>query len=218
MGSSAQDKSTQTASSGAAQQVSATQAANAKTAQGNANNMQQSLYGTYNPATNSYSGGSVSGFLDPSKLNQNGLSGTYLNQYNNASNQLATNTQNAVGTTMQNLQSRGMGATPAGFAADQERQAYQTQAGQQGTLYTNAAGQQLSDATTNYWNANNLLNGSANTNQAAATANNSSAAGTNTSLYGTASQQKQSGWGTVLGAAGGLAGAGASIYKTASGA
>ena len=169
--------------------------------------MQQSLYGTYNPTTNSYSGGSVSPYLDPSKLNQNGLTGTYANQYNNAANQLASTTQNSVGTTMQNLASRGMGATPAGFAADQERQAYQTQAGQLGNLYAGAAQNQYSDAEQNYWNANNLLNGSANTNQAAATSNNASAAGTNTSLYGTASQQKANPWGTVLGAAGGLASA-----------
>jgi len=185
-------------------QEAATQAKNAATAQTNANNMSTSLYGTYDPATNSYSGGSVSGFLDPSKLNQTGLSGTYLNQYNNAANQVANNTNNAVGSTFRNMASRGMGTTPTGFGADEQRKAYQTEAGQLGTLYGGAAGQQLSDATNNYWNANNLLNGAANTNQSSATANLNGASGTNTSLYGNASQQVQSPWATALGAVGTL--------------
>lgn len=212
MSSSPVDKSTMDSSSAAAQQASATQAKNAATAQTNANNMSQSLYGTYDPATNSYSGGSVSGFLDPSKLNQNGLTGTYLQQYNNAADRVANNTNNAVGSTFRNMASRGMGATPTGFGADQQRQAYQTEAGQLGTLYGGAAGQQLSDATNNYWQANNMLNNSANTNQSSATANLNGASGTNTSLYGNASQQVQSPWATALGAVGGLAGAGATAY------
>lgn len=201
MGSHAQDQSTQTAASAAAQQASATQERNAATAQTNANNMSTSLYGTYDPKTNSYTGGSVSGFLDPSKLNQNGLYGTYLQQYNNAANNVANTTSNAVGSTFRDMASRGMGATPAGFGADQERKAYQTEAGQLGTLYGGAAGQQLTDSTNNYWNANKMLNDSANTNQSSATANLNGAAGTNTSLYGTASQQVQSPWATALGAA-----------------
>ena len=105
MGSHAQDQSTQTAASAAAQQASATQAKNAATAQTNANNMSTSLYGTYDPTTNSYTGGSVSGFLDPSKLNQTGLYGTYLQQYNNAANRVANNTNDAVGSTFRNMAS-----------------------------------------------------------------------------------------------------------------
>lgn len=207
MSSSPQDSATQQASSAAAQQASATQAANAATAQTNANNMSTSLYGTYDPTTNSYTGGSESNFLNPANLTQTGLSGSYLNAYNNAANGVANNTQNSVGTTMQNLASRGLGATPTGFGADQERQAYQTEAGQLGTLYSGAAGQQLTDATNNYWQATNGLNGAANTNQASATANNAGAAGTNTSLYGTASQQVASPWATALGSVAGAAGA-----------
>jgi len=214
MGSHSVDKTTQDSSSAAAQQASATQARNAATAQTNANNMNTSLYGTYDPKTNSYSGGSESGFLDPSKLNQTGLSGTYLQQYNNAANQVANNTNNAVGSTFRDMASRGMGATPAGFGADQERKAYQTEAGQLGTLYGGETDQQLTDATNNYWNATNNLNNSANTNQASATANNAGAAGTNTSLYNTASQQVASPWATALGDVAQLGGAGASAFKT----
>jgi hypothetical protein len=212
MGTKAVDQKQANTSSAAANQLSATQAANAATAQTNANNMSTSLYGTYNPSTNSYTGGSESQFLDPSKLTQTGLYGTYLNQYNTAADRLANNTQNAVGSTFRDMASRGEGATPAGFEADQERKAYQTEAAQLGTLYGGASQQQLADTTSNYWNATNNLNNSANTNQASATANLNGAAGTNTSLYGTASQQKQSPWATALGAVGGLAGAGATAY------
>lgn len=207
----AQDKPTQTAASAAAEQAAATQAKNAATAQTNANNMSASLYGTYDPTTRTYSGGSVSEFLDPSKLNQKGLYGTYLQQYNSAADQVANNTRNAVGSTFRNMASRGMGATPTGFGADQQRQAFQTEAGQLSSLYGGAAGQQLSDATNNFWQANNMLNNSANVNQASATANNAGAAGTNASLYGTASTQTPNVWGNIMTAAAGNAGAGSKV-------
>lgn len=194
MGSHAQDKSTQQAASAGAQAQDQQLAANAKQNQDYSNQTRQSLFGTYNPSTNRYSGGSVSQFLDPSLLNQNGLSGTYLNQYNNASNNLANQTKNAVSTTNQDLANRGMGRSPAGFAADQERQAYQTQAGQQGNLYAGAAQQQHADALTNYWNATNMLNANATNTANLSLRGYQAAAGNYANLYGTASQQTPNGW------------------------
>lgn len=210
MASQPQDAATQTASTQAAQNATATQTANAATAQTNSNNQQSSLFGTYDPATNSYSGGTESAALGPSSLTQTGLTGSYANEYNNQANQQATAAQQAVGTTMQNLNSRGMGATPAGFAADQERQAYQTQAANNGNNYATDFGAQNTAAINAYNTANGLLATSQNQNQNSATANNANAAGTDTSLYGTASQQTPTALGTALGTVTGLAGAGAS--------
>lgn len=194
MGSHAADQGTASAASAGAQQQDQQLAQNAAQNQQFANQTRQSLFGNYNPSTGTYSGGSESGFLNPANLNQNGLQGTYLNQYNNASNNLANQTQNAVQTTEQNLNSRGMGRAPAGFAADQQRQAYQTQAGEQGSLYTGAAQQQHSDAMTNYWNATNMLNSNASQTANLSVQGNQAAAGNYSGLYGSADQQVPSGW------------------------
>ena len=193
MGSHAQDSSTQKAASSGAQSNDATLDANAAQNQAFANQARQSLFGTQG-ANGQYSGGSESQYLNPSSMNQSGLSGTYLNQYNNATNNLANQTKNAVGTTMQDMANKGMGKSPAGFAADQERQAYQTQAGQQGNLYAGAAQQQHSDAMTLYQNANNMLNANATNTANLSVQGNQAAAGNYASLYGTASQQTPSGW------------------------
>lgn len=107
-----------------------------------------------------------------------------------------------------------MGKSPAGFSADQERQAYQTQAGQLGDLYSGAANQQHSDAMTMYQNANNMLNANATNTANLSVQGNTAAAGNYASLYGTASQQKQSALGTIIG---GLAGAGAGVGSAMTG-
>lgn len=211
MGSSAQDKSTQTAASTGAQAQDATLDANAAQNQQFANQSRQSLFGTYNPSSGTYSGGSESQFLDPNSMNQTGLSGTYLNQYNNAANTVANTTKNAVGTTMQDMANRGMGKSPAGFAADQERQAYQSQAGQLGDLYSGAANQQHSDAMTNYWNATNMLNSNATNTANLSLQGNQAAASNYSSLYGTASQQVANPWATAAGAVAGLGNAAGSV-------
>lgn len=212
MASKPQDAATQTAASTAAQQASATQAANAATAQTNSNNQQSTLFGTYNPATNSYSGGTESAALSPSSENTTGLTGSYANLYGTQANTTAQGAQNAVSTAEQNAASHGMGQTPAGYTADQQRQAFQAQAGQNATNYSTDFGAQHQEAVNAYNTANGLLAGTQAQNQSSATANNAGAAGTNTSLYGTASQQVPTAVGSILGAAGGLAGAAANAY------
>jgi hypothetical protein len=192
MSSSPVDSKTQKQASAGAQNNDQVLAQNAQKNQQFADNTRQSLFGTYSGGK--YSGGSVSDFLDPSKLNQSGLEGTYLNQYNNAANKVATGTKNAVGTTMQDLANRGMGKAPAGFAADQERKAYQDQAGETGDLYAGAAGKQHDDALSNYWNATNMLNSNATNTANLSLQGSQAAAGNYANLYGTASQQKQNGW------------------------
>lgn len=209
MGSSPVDKSTQQSSSAAATQLSATQAANAAAAQKTANQTAAQQFGTIDPTTGKYSGGTESQFLDPSLLTQNGLSGTFQNQYNNTANNNANTAKDSVSTTLASLNSRGMGATPAGFAADQEQKAYANQAGSNSANYANLSQAQLTNAQNNYWNANTALSAYGTNQQNAALTGNSNANSTNTSLYGTASQQKQNPVAGIIGAA---AGAGATAY------
>lgn len=212
MGSHAQDSGTAAAASKGAQAQDAQLAANASKNQAFADQTRKSLFGDYDAASGKYSGGTVSPYLDPNAMNQKGLSGSYQDTYNNETNHLANQTKNAVGTTMQDLANRGMGKAPAGFAADQERKAYQTQAGQQGDLYSGARTAQHNDAESNYWNATNMLNSNASQTANLSLQGNQAAASNYANLYGTGSQQVQSGWGTALGAVGGLAGAAATAY------
>lgn len=205
MGSHAQDSSTQKTASAGATANDTQLAQNAAQNQTFANNTRTSLFGTQG-ANGKYTGGSVSSFLDPASLNQNGLNGTYQNQYNNAANTVANQTKNAVGTTEQNMANRGMGKSPAGFEADQERKAYEDQASTLGNLYSGAANQQHSDAQNNYWNATNMLNSNATQTANLSVQGNQAAAGNYASLYGTASQQVPSALTTGLGL---LQGAGA---------
>lgn len=212
MGSSPADKKTAQSSSAGSQALDQQQAANAQKNQQFADQTRQSLFGTYNPATGQYSGGSESAFLDPNSLDQNGLSGTYLDQYNNAANQGAQTARQGVSTAMQSAANQGMGRMPSGFEADQIRQAYNQQAANQGNLYAAAANQQHQDALTNYWNATNQLNANAGQTADLSQSGNEAAANNYASLYGTAMNQKPSVGASLLGAATGLAGAGATAY------
>ncbi len=211
MSSSPQDKATQTAASTGAQSSDATLDANAAQNQAFSNQTRNSLFGAYNPTSNSYSGGSVSNFLNPSSLNQNGLTGSYLAQYNNAANQGAQTAQQGVSTAMQNAANQGMGRMPSGFEADQERQAYNQQAGNNGSLYAAAANQQNQDALNNYWNANNMLNSNATNTANLSLQGNQAAAGNYSSLYGTASQQVANPWATAGNTLAGMTGAASKI-------
>ena len=204
MSSHAQDQSTQSAASAGAQANDTQLAANAKKNQQFADQSRQSLFGNYDSSTGKYSGGSESQYLDPSSLNQNGLSGTYQNQYNNASNAVAKGTNDAVASSQQNMANRGMGKSPAGFEADQERKAYQDQAATEGNLYTGAANQQHSDAMTNFQNANNMLNANATNTSNLSVQGNQAAAGNYSSLYGAASTQVANPWATAAGSVAGL--------------
>lgn len=212
MASKPQDAATQTAASAGAQNASTVASQNSATAQNTANNQVSTLFGTYNPSTNQYSGGTESAALNPSSMNSTGLTGPFANAYSAEANTNAQGAKNAVSTAEQNAASHGQGATPTGFGQNQQREAYQTQAQNNATNYSGLFGQQNTQAVNQFNNANSLLAASANQNQNSATANNNTAAGTNTSLYGTASQQTPTALGTILGAAGTLAGAGATAY------
>jgi hypothetical protein len=192
MGSHSVDSSTQKQASAGAQQNDAVLAANAQKNQQFADQTRQSLFGNYSGGK--YTGGELSSYLDPSTMNRSGLAGSYLSNYNTASNDLAQGAKNSVGTTMTNLAERGMGKSPAGFAADQERKAYMDAAGQRGGLYSGLATQQHGEDVSNFWNANNMLNSNASQTANLSLQGNQAAAGNYASLYGTASQQVQNPW------------------------
>lgn len=191
MGTSAQDKQTQQQASTGAQQQDQQLAQNASKNQQFADQTRTTLFGTYNPTTNRYEGGTESSFLDPSNLNTKDLSGSYKNEYNTIADQNAQGAKEAVGTTMQNLASRGLGKTPAGFAADQERKAYQDQTNSNANAYSGLFGQQHDEAVNQYNNAQNLLSSNSTGAANLSLQGNQGAANNYAGLYGTASQQKQ---------------------------
>ena len=212
MSSHAQDQGTQAAASTGAQTSDATLDANAAQNQAFANQSRATLFGSYNPTTNTYTGGSESAYLNPNSTDTTSLNGSYANEYNTEANANAEAAKTAVGTTLQNLSSRGMGKTPAGFAADQERQAYQTEAANNGTTYSNLFGQQHAENVQQFNNATSLLSNNSTGADQLSESGTAAAAGNYSGLYGTASTPVQSAWGTVLGTAGTLAGAGATAY------
>lgn len=217
MGSKPQDSATQQAASTGAQTTDATLDANAAQNQAFANQTRQSLFGTYDPTTNSYTGGTESQFLNPSTLNTTGLTGAYANLYNTQANQSAQAAQQGVQTTLQNLQSRGMGATPAGFAADQYRQAYQNQANTNAQNYSSAFTNQHNEALNQFNLANQMLNNNSVGSGSLAGSEYGTAAGNYSGLYGTASQQVPTGLQSTINDVTGLGTAGASAYKNVTG-
>jgi hypothetical protein len=208
MSSSPVDSATQQASSAATLATQQTQNANAAAAETASQQQTKTLFGTYNPATNTYTGGTESANLNPSSIDTKGLSGSYASLYNTQADQQAAGAQKGVTTSLQNEASHGMGATPAGYAADQQRQAYQTQAANNSANYSNDFGNQNTQQVSLYNNANSMLANSANQNQNSATSNNSNANSADTSLYGTASQQVQNPLAAGIGAVATLGGAG----------
>jgi hypothetical protein len=210
MGSHAADQKTATAASTGAQANDAQLAKNAQKNQAYADTTRLNLFGTNNGS--GYSGGSLSKFLDPNTMNRTGLAGSYQDAYNNGSNTITRGAKDAVSTTQQNLASRGMGKTPAGFSADQERKAYQDAATSRGDLYSGLATQQHGEDSSNFWNATNLLNSNASQTANLSLQGNQAAAGNYASLYGTGNQQVQSGWAVAGQTLAGMGQAAATAY------
>jgi hypothetical protein len=210
MSSSPQDSATQKAATASTQATTQVQSANAAAAQTTANNQVKTLFGSYNPATNQYTGGTESANLSPSSMDTKDLSGSYASLYKTQADQQAAAATRGVSTSLENAASHGMGATPAGYTADQQRQAYQTQAGNNSSNYSTDFGGQHAEQVSLYNNANTMMANSANQNQNSATSNNANSAGTGASLYGTASQQVANPW---MNAAGAVAGLGSAASK-----
>lgn len=213
MGSNSVDSGTMKSSSAGAQSGASTLSGYGSQNEQTGTNLQSKLFGNGTAGST----GTMSAMMNPSSLNVTGPTGAYATQYTNAANQNAAQTNQALTSTNRAMANRGQGGQPGGANAALTEQAYQGQANTNANNYANYGMQSYQNALSNFWNANNLAGSTASSDLSQAGSEQSGANSTNTSLYGTSSQQKQSPWGAVLGGAAGLAGAGASIYKTAKG-
>lgn len=145
--------------------------------------------------------GSLSPFLDPSKLNESNLTGAFKSGYNQDTNQLAKDYSNQKGSLAQSWANRGMGSgsTPSGFQADQERRLGSSEADTRGRTFTGALGAQHGEALSNFWNANNIASGNAANSSGAAATNAGNAGSTASGIYGTAGRQAQTGTSAATG-------------------
>lgn len=209
MSSKPRDSSTMGAASSGAQASDAALAAQANQSTAYAKQAHDTLFGS---GTTGSTGGTLSNFLDPNSLNVSAPTGAYKLQYNQAVGNIAKQSQQTQGSLARSYASRGFGNAPAGFQADQQRQAAEDATSQKGAAFTQLAGQSYQDALSNFWNATNIASGSAATNTNAAIAADSSAANNYANLYGTASTPNPSVLGGVIGSgiqAGGQVGAAA---------
>lgn len=139
--------------------------------------------------------GSLTGMLDPSKLNDANLTGAFKSGYNQDTNQLAKDYSNQKGSLAQGWANRGMGSssTPSGFQADQERKLGSSEADARGATFTSALGAQHGEALSNFWNANNIASGNAANSSTVAATNSGNAGSTAANIFGTAGKQAQTG-------------------------
>lgn len=176
-------------------------AANAKRQQ----QLTNTLFGTGAPGST----GTLSGMLDPSKLNQTGLNDNYKTQFNEGSNTLGQDYANQRGSLAQQFANSGAtsGSTPSGFQADQMRKLGSSEADSRGAMYSGLKGQQYNDTLNNFWNANNIASGNAGTAGQTATQSAGNSGTSSAGIYGTAGQYHPSAMGNVVGSALGAAGA-----------
>ena len=193
MGSKPRDSGTAQSSSAGAQAADQALASQANQSTAYAKQAHDILFGADGKS------GNLSGFLDPKSLDISAPSGVYKTQYNQDVSNIAQQSKQVQGSVARNLASRGFGNAPAGFAADEERQAAQDQVAQEGAAFTNYAGKSYQDALQNFWNATNIATGAGAAATNAAISADSSAANNYANLYGSAIQPTPSALGTVLG-------------------
>lgn len=156
------------------------------------------LFGTGAPGSSS---GSMTGFMDPKKLDEANLTGAYKSAYNQGTNQLAKDYSNVRGSLAQSWANRGMGSnsTPSGFQADQERQLGSSLADSRGAAFSDALGKQHGESLSNFWNANNIASGNAASTGSTATTAAGGAGNTAAGIFSTAGKQAQTGTSAATG-------------------
>lgn len=188
----------------------------AGTSQANANTFagqQQGLFSTLFGAGGK-GGGTLSPMMNPGSLNVSAPTGPYALQYNQAKAAGATNTDQTKQGIDRAAGNAGFGAgAPSGYTGFLKSQADMANAGNNGQLFSQFAGQGYQDALNNFWKANQTAGtamGQAGSEQNAAQANTNQ---TYTNLYGTgtnaATQQRGQNIG-ILNSAIGAAGTAAS--------
>ncbi len=190
MGGGGQSNSQQ--ASQAAQQQSAANAQDMAISQQNSalqKRMVDTLFGT-GTGSGPGSTGTLSGFLNPANLNQQGLNSNYQTQFNEGKDQLSQSTAQQRGSLAQQFANSGASAssTPNGFMANQMNQLSRNQADAQGQLYSTLKGSQYSDALNNFWNASNIASGNAATAAGTATSSAGNSGSSSAQIYGTAGQ------------------------------
>lgn len=112
--------------------------------------LHNSLWG--NPAGGAPASGALGGFLDPSKLNVSAPAGPYAQMYTRANEQLAKDTQDAVGSVRRNAANRGF-PQGSGAEADAELKARLGAADIRGQNFGTATNASYQDALSNFWNS-----------------------------------------------------------------
>jgi hypothetical protein len=196
MGSSPVDASTQKSASAGAQGVAGTLSSTGTSLTGAGQKAQGALQTAISP------------MLNPSSMNVTSPTGAFATQYQNEKNITAQGANQALQSTNRSLASRGMGTTPAGFAAANTLQAYQNQADTNATNYANNAMASQNQAVNNFWNAASAEGNIGSTDINAGNQATQGAGSIYDSLYGTASQQKQN---PILGTLGALGSLGSGV-------
>lgn len=155
------------------------------------NNKQNALYKTLFGDGTTGGGGSLSSFLDPNSLNVTKPTGVYDRQYQGAVQQGENEATNQRASQARSMASRGFGAAPAGFAADQDRQSRLATADAKGAAYTDAVGSQYKDALSNFWNATGTASDTMRGATGAASQNLGAAGGQSVGMYNGGNQQQQ---------------------------
>lgn len=195
------------ASQAAAQQTAASNQDMALSKQNQA--YQQRLMGMlFGTGAKGSESGSMTGFMDPKKLDEANLTGAYKSAYNQGTNQLAKDYSNVRGSLAQSWANRGMGSnsTPSGFQADQERKMGGDLADSRGAAFSDALGKQHGEALNNFWNASNIASGNAASTGSNALAGSGQSGTSSAQLYGTAGQYHPSAFGSIMGSALGAGG------------
>lgn len=168
-----------------------------------------SLFGGVDSKTGKVKGGgTLSQFLDPSKLNVDRPTGVYGLQYQNARGQLAKEAQAQRGSLSRSMANRGFGSSMSGMEASNLVHQGVDVAGQRGQLFAQGAQASYQDALQNFWTATGMENDAMNASRGAAVTSSGNAGQIAANLYGTAGQahMAQSPIGAAIGAAGSIAG------------
>ena len=196
------------------EQGASTQAANLASlgSQNNAQSQQlyKLLWGAPSSGGGTATGGALSGFLDPSKLNVTAPTNNFAianTKENEAAEKASQNNAEAI---KQNAANAGFGANaPAGFVQDQVAQNRRALADTEGQNFNANTQNSYQAALNNFWNTANMANTDQNSAAQRAIGATSGAGDLYSNLYGTASKTSggQGGGGMLFGQNPGIAGA-----------
>lgn len=153
------------------------------------NQLYNTLWGAPSGSGGTSSGGALSGFLDPSKLNVTAPTGNFAIANTTANENAEKASQNNAESIKQSASNAGFGANaPAGFTQDQLNQNQRALADTEGQNFNTNTQNSYQAALNNFWNSANMANSTSNTKQAQAGTDTSNAGSIYNNLYGTSSK------------------------------